>query len=111
MNDIMNPEENRNSTQAGQAENCYSPFWAVWLVFVTLAIVQVLYFADDSRDRSRLQAAENQLQNSLNQVRAVNQTLEAVGRELVALAPKSPEAARIVNEFKIKLTPTVQPAK
>jgi type II secretory pathway pseudopilin PulG len=106
----MNPGDNRTSTGAGLEEKCYSPFWAIWLVFVALAFWQALSFVDDSQDRDRLMLTENQLRASLSQVRAVNQTLDAVGRELVVLAPDSFEAARIVNEYKIKVGP-VQPAK
>ena len=78
--------------------------------YVALAFWQALSFVDDSQDRDRLMLTENQLRASLSQVRAVNQTLDAVGRELVVLAPDSFEAARIVNEYKIKVGP-VQPAK
>ena len=39
----------------------------------------------------------------MNQARAISQTTQAIGHELLALSADSPEASNIVAEFNIKL--------
>ena len=106
----MNPEDTRTSTGARLADKCYSPFWAIWIVFVALALVQALYFADDLNTQARIEAAEAQFKRPLMQVQAVNQAIEAVSRDLVALAPECAEAGKIIAEFKINVTQPAKPA-
>jgi len=89
------------------AAKTYSPFWALCLLFATLMFLQATYLIDDFKQKSQIEAARAQLKGALTQAQTISQTTEAVGRELVALAPTSPEAAKIIAEFKIQLN---QPA-
>ncbi|MBI3850771.1 MAG: hypothetical protein HY298_10935 [Verrucomicrobia bacterium] len=91
--------------------NTYSPFWALCVLFVTLLFLQTTYLIDDFKQKSQIQAARAQFKPTLTQAQNISQTTEAVGRELVALAPNSPEAAKIISEFKIQLNKPAQPAK
>jgi hypothetical protein len=106
----MNPPIPGDSTATRPAEKICSPFWPVWVVFLTLIFLQSTYLLNDFKQQSQIKAARTQLKSALAQAQAVNQTTEAVGRELVALSGKSTEAARIVAEFKIKVNPPAEPA-
>ena len=81
----------------------YSPFWALLVLCATLIFLQATYLIDDFRQKSQIQAAREQLKTALAQAQTISQTTEAVGRELVTLAANSPEAAKIISEFKIQL--------
>ena len=94
----MNPQE----TDIRSAPKRYSPFWALGLVFATLIFLQASYLIDDFKKQAQIQNARAYLKPALTHARTISQTTEAVGRELVALSAKSPEAARIVAEFKIQ---------
>lgn len=90
----------------------YSPFPALFTVFLALIALQGLYLADDVRQHSRLEAAQADLAKTLSQAQAVQLTAERVGRELLALASaNSAEAAKIVAEFQIKTNAPPQPMK
>ena len=87
----------------------YSPFWVLTLVFLTLVFLQVVYLRGDFLKRDQIRAAREQLTAPLNKAQTINQMTEAVGRELLALAPDSPEAAKIIAEFKIQLNAPPNP--
>ena len=101
----MNPPTANNSTGTN-----YSPFWALWVVFLTLVFLQSTYLLNDFKQLGQIQTAQLQLKSAVAQAQAISQTTEAVGRELVALSGKSTEAAKIIAEFKIKLNAPAQPA-
>jgi hypothetical protein len=86
-----------------RAVNVYSPFWPVFIVFATLIFVQAAYVIGDFQQQSQLKTARAQLQPLMVQAQTINQTTEAVGRELMAMSTNSPEAAKIIKEFKIQL--------
>jgi len=90
-----------------------SVFWAVWSVFLVLVFLQGYYLVEDFRQRSQINASRAQLQKPLASARTINQTTEGIGRDLIALAPQSAEASKIISEFKIQVnTPPQQaPAK
>lgn len=95
-------------TKAVRATEAYSPFWAILSVFTTLILLQVSSMIGDFSQRSQLKAARSQLQPMMAQAMTINQTTDAVGRELVAMSSTSAEAVKIINEFKIQLNkPTV----
>ena len=89
----------------------YSPFCVLTLVFLTLVFLQTVYLRGDFSKRDQIRAARQQLTAPLNKAQTVNQMTEAVGRELLALAADSPEAAKIIAEFKIQINNPAQPAK
>ena len=111
----MNFQDTNNfAGQAGGASpagKSHSPFWAVWIVFLTLAILQVLNLIGDFKQRSQLQTTEAQMKIPVVQAKAIRLTIEAVGRELLALSKDSAEAAKIVAEFKITLNEPPPPSK
>ena len=106
----MNAPSSNDTTVNRPAGNIYSPFWALWVVFLTLLFLQSTYLVGDYKQQSEIQAVRLQIKSAVAQAQAVSQTTEAVGRELVALSGKSTEAAKIIAEFKIKLNAPAQPA-
>ena len=103
----MNPQD----TDTRQMTKTYSPFWALCILFVTLIFLQASYLRDDFKQQSQIQTARTQLKPALTQAQTISQTTEAVGRELVTLSADSPEAAKIISEFKIQLNKPPQPNK
>ena len=92
------------------AAKTYSPFWALILVFATLIFLQAWYvLKDDINQRSQIEATQAQLKSLVGQAQTINQTTEAIGRELMALSSSSEEAARIITEFNIQLNQPAQP--
>jgi len=90
----------------------YSPFWPVGFVFATLIFLQAWYVKDDFNQRSQIKAAGAQLKGLVGQAQTINQTTEAVGRELDALAAAdSEEAKKIIAEFKIQVNKPAEAAK
>lgn len=89
----------------------YSPFWVLALVFLTLIFLQTVYLRGDFTKRDQIQAARQQLTAPLNKAQTINQMTEALGRDLLAWATNSPEAARIIAEFKIQLNAPANPPK
>jgi hypothetical protein len=80
-----------------------TPFWALLLLLATLTFLQVAYLIDDINERNRILAARSQMKAVLDNAIVITQTTDAVGRELVARSSQSPEAAKIVTEFNLKL--------
>ncbi len=87
----------------------YSPFWALLVLCATLGFLQATYLIDDFKQKSQIEAARAQLKSALTQAQTISQTTEAIGRELVTLAATSPEAAKIIAEFKIQLNQPTTP--
>ena len=85
------------SAAAHTHDQPFTSFWAVWIVFATLAVLQASYCLEDSNQRSRLEAADVQLKTALARATTVSRTMDAVGREVLALASDSPEAAKIAK--------------
>jgi hypothetical protein len=102
---------NATDPHAAPAASHHSPFWALLAVFGVLLFLQAMYVLDDFKQRSQILSARAQLKTALTQAGALNQTTEAVGRDLLALSTNSVEAAKIIAEFKIKLNtpPKAQP--
>jgi len=82
----------------------YSPFWALFGVFVTLTVLQSVYLIEDYREHSRLRVAAAETKIKLAQAQVITKTAEAVGKDLLALAAAtSPEADKIIAEFNIRM--------
>ena len=92
-------------------DKVYSSFWPVWLVFLTLVVLQSIYIVEDVRERSQIKAAATQLTEPFKRAETVNQMTEAVGRELLALSTNSREAGKIIAEFKIQVNQPPQAPK
>ncbi len=82
----------------------WSPFWPVLLVFISSLAIQCVYLKNALQQRRQMQdsiaQADTQMVPRANEL---NKAVESLGRDLVELAPNSPEAMKIVNEFKIQL--------
>ena len=89
----------------------YSPFWVLTAVFLTLVVLQTIYLRGDFTKRNQIRVAREQLTAPLAKAQTINQMTEAVGRELLALSADSPEAAKIITEFKIQINAPASPAK
>ncbi|MGI8964983.1 MAG: hypothetical protein ACR2H1_02725 [Limisphaerales bacterium] len=112
----MNDSENKIVSEKIAIENPpvlgarYSSFWAVCAVFLTLGVVQSFYLKGVLDQRQQIQMADEQVKKLLPQAQTINQTVEKLGYELVALAnAKSVEANKIISEFKIHLNPPPSP--
>jgi len=82
----------------------YSPFWALFGVFVTLTVLQSVYLIEDYREYSRIRVAAAETKIKLAQAQVITKTAEEVGKDLLALAAgKSPEADKIIAEFNIRV--------
>lgn len=99
--------ENTSNSQSGDevrpVAHAYSPFWALVVLVITLSFLQTAYLIDDFADRARIQTARSELKPVFARAQTINQTTEAVGRELIVLSSKSPEAAKIVAEFNLEI--------
>jgi hypothetical protein len=86
-----------------------SPFWALLGLFLALGFLQAAYLIDDYGKRAQVLAALAQIQAVAAKARTINQTTEAVSRDLIALSARSPEAEKIVAEFNIRRNKPVAP--
>ena len=93
--------QSANEIHPGQ--QTFSPFWALVILFITLGFLQTAYLVDDTSKCDQTQTARAQLKKDFVQARTINQTTEAVGRELIVLSAKSPEARKIVAEFNLEI--------
>ena len=98
------------STDSPGLPRRYSPFWALSLIFLTLIVFQGSFVLDDlkqyrqaAQQRDQIQNARDRLKGPLAQAQTLNQTTEALSRELLALSSNSVEAASIIAEFKIQV--------
>jgi len=74
------------------------------MVFLTLIAMQTAYVIGDFRERAQIRATQAELAKTLSAAQQINQTTEALGKELIELADaKSAEAAKIVAEMNIKV--------
>ena len=91
--------------------NIYSPFWPVLIVLVAIGIVQAYHFSTTLDERKQMEAAREQVQKVLPNARTINDAVENIGRDLIALSDgKTNEAAKIIAEFNIQLHGAPLPA-
>jgi hypothetical protein len=82
----------------------YSPFWPVFVVFMTLIVLQGVYVIGDLKDRERIKRAQAEIAPMLTQAQKITQVVEDLGKELLTLSnAKNTQATKIVNELNIKL--------
>src|SRR5262245_24841790 len=93
----MRPEKD-SSTQAA-----YSPFWAIFVVFVIFIFLQSVTLQENFARRDVFIATQAQLQQSLAKATDINQMVDDVGRDILDLSARSEEARKIVAEHHIKL--------
>ena len=97
------------TTQNSLEARAYSPFWAVWSVFATLVVMQVIGLVNDFSERSQIIASRQETEKLMPEVERINRSTELMGRGLVDLANAgSPEAKKIAAELQIKVS---QPAE
>lgn len=101
---MENTPHSQSSNENCTAPRSCSPFRALAVLFITVGFQQGAYLINDFGTCDRIQLARSELKTVLAQARTINQTTEAVGRDLIVLASKSPEAARIVAEFKLEIS-------
>lgn len=92
-------------------DKSYSPFPALATVLVML----VLYFAFDLfvtlRQRSAQHSQMDAIAKVLPEAQKINTSMMGLSRDLVALAPHSPGAKKLVEDFKIQAVRQPAPAK
>ncbi len=91
----MNPDSSPNRS--------YSPFWALAPVFAALLAGYAIQLWGLAGQNRQMRQADASLVQALPRAVAVTAKLQAVGKDLVDLAPSSAAARQIVNEFEIRL--------
>lgn len=87
----------------------HSPFWAVWSVFATLVVMQVIGLVNDLSERAQILALKQETEKLMPEVERINRSTELMGRGLVDLANAgSSEAKRIAAELQIKVSPPAE---
>jgi len=110
------PKVPKSSPVAGAAVDvqvrAWSPFWPVLLVFISFLAIQCVYLKNALQQRRQMQDSIAQADTQMiPRANELNKAVESLGRDLVEMAPNSPEAMKIVNEFKIQLNnPPAAPA-
>lgn len=80
----------------------YSPFWPILIVFIALATVGVWQMMGLLETRRSLFESLKQTQQRIPRAQIVINTREAIRKELFLLSSVSPEAKKIVQEFRIQ---------
>jgi len=92
-------------------DKSYSPFPAL----VTVLAILVLYFSFDLyvtlRQRSVQHSQMDAVAKVLPEAQKINTSMMGLSRDLVALAPHSPGAKKLVDDFKIQAVRQAPPAK
>ena len=102
-----------NNDNQSRADNMsYSPFWPLFIVFAVFLLMQALELKNRIDQREQMQAASAQFGTLAPKAQSIQQTLEKVGKDLIALSDgKTNEAAKIIAEFDIRINaPTPPPA-
>lgn len=81
------------------APQTYSPFWAIAAVFLTFIFLQSVSLSNILKQRSQLEATQAELQKIIPQALTINQTIENLGKDLLAMTNQ--EARQIIADFKI----------
>ncbi len=80
----------------------YSPFWAVFVVFLTMGIGYAIQLGSLWNQYQQTRKTEAMLVEMLPQVRAINTKLQKVTQELIQLSATSAPARQIVADFNIQ---------
>jgi hypothetical protein len=89
----------------------YSPFWPILILLLGFISVQTVYLKSAWSQREQLKTSATEMKAVVSQAATVEKTLESVGRDLNDLAGKNAEAAKIVQEFQIRIQPSSTAAK
>jgi hypothetical protein len=84
----------------------HSPFWPLFLVFLTLATLQAFNLKTTLEQHGQLQKNQREMGRNLPNARMMLETVEALGRDLIVLSGSSEEARAIVTEFQIRINET-----
>lgn len=81
----------------------YSPFWAVWIVFLAMAAIQGVQVKALFQQKQQLKSSLEKSGKIVSQAQMVNATMLNVSRELSQMADSSTEARQILNDFQIQI--------
>ena len=93
----LGPNESRSSTR----EMVTSLSWAVLILILGSIGSSISQIWDENRQWAEIHAAVVQLQPQVETARRNEVRLHALADGVLALAPRDPIAARLVNDFKI----------
>lgn len=92
------------------AEKRFSSFTPILILVLSFLFVNVIQITNTISQRGELKKAHTQvealqveLDKVLPQAKTINDTIEGLLRDLVAMAPNSPGAQKIVTDFQIRL--------
>ncbi len=102
----MSSEKNKSN-----GASTHSPFWPIFIVFAVLAMLQLLDFKNGIDRRRQIKTARVEISSYLPKAATIEQTVEKVGHDLLALSDgNTNEAAKIVSEFQIRANNPPPPA-
>jgi len=88
----------------------YSSFTPILLLILPFLFVNGIQISNTfsqrnelSKVRTQTEKMQGELDKILPQAKAINDTIEGMLRDLVAMAPNSPGAQKIVTDFQIRL--------
>ncbi len=83
----------------------FSAFWPVLFIVLSLLFVNVVQLGSTLSQRSQINAAKAEMTKNLEKARFINQTFEALGRDMLALAPSNEAVAALVKELGLRQNP------
>ena len=100
------------SNESSSSVRQFSPFWAVLFLILSLLFVNIVQLTTTFKQRSQIIAAKTEMEKNLPKAQFINQTFEALGRDLLALAPSNQTVAKLVQELGLRQNPAAPaPAK
>ena len=81
----------------------YSPFWAIWMVFLVMTVIQGVQVKALFQQKQQLKSSLEKSGKIVSQAQTVNGTMLNVSRELSQMADSSTEARQILNDFQIQI--------
>lgn len=100
------------SNETSSSVRQFSPFWAIVLIVVSLLFLNIAQLTNTFNQRSQIIAAKTEMEKNLPKAQFINQTFEALGRDLLALAPSNQTVAKLVQELGLRQNPAAPaPAK
>lgn len=99
-----------NDTEYTETEKRYSSFTPILILVLSFLFVNVIQITNTisqmgelKKVRAQVEAMQGDLDKILPQAKIINDTIEGLLRDLVAMAPNSPGAQKIVTDFQIRL--------
>jgi hypothetical protein len=87
-----------------QSTKRFSSFTPILILVLSFLFVNVIQITNTITQRSELKKIQVKMDAVLPQAKTINETSEGLLRDLVAMAPSSPGAQKIVTDFQVRLS-------